>query len=197
MTMRRIGLLVLIAALATASIAVARSVTREPVPLASPGDFAAIGHARGDLKARFDVLRRGATPSVAPAVDPTYARSVGLNLGEARSVRNDVVVAPADGTTCTVRDSGAAVCTPNELVGTDFLVESSCDGNTVVSGLVPDGTASVVIRRQDGSTQTVGVANNFMEAAVAVASESDVPVAVEYAGASYRVPPVSPDCSGM
>jgi hypothetical protein len=57
-----------------------------------------------------------------------------------------------------------------------------------VTGLVPDGTSAVVIRRKDGSAINAGVIDNYLDARVPVAAEGEVPTAVEYGGEAFPVP---------
>jgi hypothetical protein len=87
--------------------------------------------------------------------------------------------------------NGAAACTPDAAVGRDFLTQTCgqvAQGYVAVTGLVPDGTGAVVVRREDGSTINAGVSANYVDVRVPVAAEGELPIAVEYGGQVFPVP---------
>jgi hypothetical protein len=201
---RRTGLLALLAVLVTglvAAVAVAQRSEDEPI-VGAPGTvLAPVSDSPTKVKQKLGVLRRAARPTDRPTkanVDPTYARSTGLNLNEARRLRGtkDVYVVPGQDVTCLLTGGQGATCTPDEAVGKDFQVQTCGQvpkGVVSVSGLVPDGVASAVIRRKDGSVLNVAVEANYIDASVSVAGAGDVPTAVEFKGSSAPLHVVAPD----
>jgi hypothetical protein len=197
---RRVGLIALVVAIAASVTAVAvaqrgedRTITVAP-GLGKPGTtHTPPSSASAQVKQRLGVFRRGARSDDRPtAVDATYARSNGINLSQARRVRpTGTFVAPGQGVTCVIDANGAAVCTPDEAVGKDFLTQTCGEigaGVVAVTGLVPDGINAVTIRRKDGSALNASVTANYLDARVPVVAEGEVPTAVEYGGEAFPVP---------
>ena len=93
--------------------------------------------------------------------------------------------------TCVIYPNGGATCTPDAAVGKDFHTQTCgqvAQGHVAVTGLVPDGTSSVVVRRNDGSAFNASVSANYLDARVPVTTASEFPAAVEYGGEAFPVP---------
>jgi hypothetical protein len=125
-----------------------------------------------------DASRRGAD------IDIDYARSTGMNVGEARQIADnpETYAVPGQGVVCIIQSGGGGTCTPNEHIGEDFQVQVCGQlprGTIAITGLVPDDVSAVAVRRQDRSAVLVPASLNFVNARLAVHGESDLPVAVE------------------
>jgi len=207
---RRTGLLALLAVLVTglaAAVAVAQRGPQSQPDRAPrvgvPGTVLPAADASPEIKQRFGVLRRAARtgdlPTDAgssPDVDRTYVQASGLNLKHGRrlSGTKPVYVVPGEGVVCTLYGGESASCTPNEAVGQDFQVQTCGavpQGVVSVSGLVPDGVRTALIRRSDGGGTEVAVQGNYLDASVPVIADGDIPTAVEYGGQAFPVPAVS------
>jgi hypothetical protein len=147
----------------------------------------------------FAIFRRHPAHSASASVpDPVKQfislQPFGLNAGLTATVQTragSVWVTPGNGVLCLM----AAPAQSNTPVGASCSTDTAADdGNmfliagqigqpTLVAGMAPDGTHSVVITRQAGGTETLPVVNNVYVAAFSGAVSS-----VEVGATSYQLP---------
>ena len=179
----RPALLCVTALIATCGIAAAGSAGagESPETEAEAADAPTVESIAPEQAAKLGELRRAARAddpmpadwSKAVADAATNGRGWGANPKLARHTAPGVWLVPANGYVCMVSSSPADGsvgfgCASNEDVARGRLAPSDvdADGNGVVTGIVPDGVASVTLVDRDGLRRAAPVERNTYRAAI-------------------------------
>jgi hypothetical protein len=188
------------AALAGAAVAATTDPPAPPPPaVPHEHDAGQIGAADSAQVALLGVLRRGAEPSDALSgsarthVAAGATPDLGANASLARralttSLGEELYVVPARGWVCLTSSTATGVCSPTDRIAEGYAVGlEQIPSGFRLSGLVPDGVASVEVRGAGGATATSEVSDNAWRADVGF-----LPTAVAWTGsAGEKVVPVT------